>query len=122
MILKIHKAFSFLLIAIMFLFLSSAPSAASIVKIPFGNSQFSNNCFGQNPMEGPEDSSLQTSFFEIHDGDCSFRHSFSNRLSKKEINCIIFDYKEWLPKFSIVSYNPLLRPAYYHLLFRHKLF
>ena len=122
MILKKYKGFSFIFIAIAFLFFSSASYAATFVKSSFENSQFSINSILQNPTEIGEESCLQTSSFETHVSDFSFRHPSPNRLCKKESSYISFDYHEWLSKFSFDSYSHLLKPAYYHFLFRHNLF
>jgi hypothetical protein len=122
MMLKKYKGFSFILIAIAFLFFSCASYAATFVKSSFENSQISINSILPNPMEMGEESCLQTSSFGTHDRDFSFRHLSPNRLGRKESSYISFDYHEWLSKFSFDSYSHLLRPAYYHFLFRHNLF
>jgi hypothetical protein len=120
--LKKCAGFSFILMAIVFLFLSSASLFASGLKISFENSKDANSCLIQNPVEAAEESCLQTSSFEAHDNDFSLRHSSPHRLFKKERNSIVIDFQEWQPKFSFISYSHLLRPYYYHFLFRHNLF
>jgi len=121
MVLKKHNGFSFVLIVIVLLFFNSASLSSFTFKTFFENSEFAHSSLRESPTEAVEESSVQA-FFEAYNNDFSFRQPLSNRLSKKESKYIIFDYKEWLPKFSFVSYNPLLRPAYYHFLFRHNLF
>ena len=118
---KKHSAFSFTLTAILFLFLNVVCSAAPIFKISFKNCQFANTGLLQNPAEAAEETSLQTSSFETRDSKFSLRHPSPDRL-KKDSNPIAFYYQEWRPKFFLVSYNLLLRPGYYHFLFRHNLF
>ena len=119
--LKKHSGFTFTLIAIVFLFLNAVCSAAPLLKISFKNCQFANTGLLQNPAEAAEETSLQISSFETRDSKFSLRHPSPNRLFKKD-NSIAFDYQEWQPKFSFAAYNSLLRPAYYHFLFRHNLF
>ena len=119
--LKKHSGFTFTLMAVVFLFLNAVCSAAPLLKISFENCQFTNTGLLQNPAEAAEETSLQISSFETRDSKFSLRHPSPNRLFKKD-NSIAFDYQKWQPKFSFVFYNSLLRPAYYHFLFRHNLF
>jgi hypothetical protein len=121
MALKKHSGIFFTRIAIALVFLCSAASATGL-KVSFKNASFPNSYTLQNPLEAAEESSLLTSSFEKSDGDFSLRHSSPSRLFKKETNRVVFNYQQGQPKFSFVSYNLLLRPPYYHLLFRHKLF
>jgi hypothetical protein len=120
MALKKHGGIFFTWIAISLLFLSSAASATAL-KVSFKKASFAHSCILQNLSQVAEES-MHTSSFEKSDADFSLRHSSPNRLFKKETNRFAFNYQQWQPKFSFVSYNLLLRPAYYHLLFRHNLF
>lgn len=118
---KKHGGIFFTWIAMVFLFLSSAASATGL-KISLENAPLAYSCTLQNLPGAEEESFLQTPSDEKSDADFSFRHSSPNRLFKKEINWVVFDDNQWQPKFSFISYNLLLRPAYYHFLFRHTLF
>ena len=120
--LKKYRSFSFALVAIVSLFLNAVCEAAPTAKNSLENSRIVNSPFIQNPVEALEETSLQTSSFDSREIDFSFRHPSPNRLFKRDRNFITFGYKESLPKFSFVSYDPLLRPAYYHFLSRHNLF
>jgi hypothetical protein len=120
--LKKHSAFSFTLIATLFLFLNVVCSTAPLFKISFENCQFANTGLFQNPAEAAEENALQTSSYETRDSKFYVRHFSPNRLFKKDSNSIAFDHQKWRPNYSFISYNLLLRPGYYHFLFRHNLF
>jgi hypothetical protein len=121
--LKKHKGFTYTLTALLLLLFNGVCLAATVSEISLENCQFANRALFQNPAQAVEETSLLPATFEANDNDFSLRHPTPNRLLKKDnSNSISFEYQDWRPKFSFVSYNPLLKPAYYHLLFRHNLF
>lgn len=113
--------FFFALIACAFLLLSSICSATPHLQNSFKNYEPAAALF-QHTLEAPGETALQSSSFETPDTDFSLRHPSPSRLFKKENNNNSFEYHDCGPKFSFVSFNPLLRPAYYHFLFMHNLF
>jgi hypothetical protein len=118
--LKTYTRFTFTLIAIAFLILNSFSSKATVLKKSFENSQFTCSSL-LHTAEATEDASFQTAFKQSSESDFPLRHSSPNRLLKKESNSIVFEHKECLVIYSFVS-NNLLRPTYYHFLFRFNLF
>jgi hypothetical protein len=120
--LKKHIRLSYTLIVIVFLVLSSVSSAATVLKNSFENYQLIYNSELLTAPEATEEASLQGSSYQTLDSDFPLRHASPNRLFKKDRNSIAFAYDWCLPIFSFVSYNLLLRPSYYHFLFRHNLF
>lgn len=121
--LKKHTGFTFTLVALLLLLFNNVCLAAPVLKNSLENCRFAVTGLFQNCTQEVGETALQPSSFETKDTDCSLRHPTPNRLFKKDNNKVLsFEYQEWRPKFPFVSYNPLLKPAYYHLLFRHNLF
>ena len=120
--LKKYTGFPFSLIVIVFLIFSSVSSSATSLKNSFDYCLITNGSFPANPPEAAEEHSLQASSYQNHAGDFPLRHSSSPRPLKKNNYSIAFDCKECRLLFSFISYNPLLKPGYYHFLFRHNLF
>lgn len=69
-----------------------------------------------------EESSIQISLLQNTENNLSRRISAPGRFLKKDGNTAAFKYYGNKEKFPTVFYNPLLRPAYYSLLFRYTLF
>ena len=121
MALRKHSRFSILSLTIFFLFLNGVCLASPALKYSCVNEQFSLSSF-LHTMEIMEESSIQISLSQNTENNLSGRISSPHRLLKKEGNTTDISYNGTQQKFPLVSYNPLLRPAFYSLLFRFSLF
>lgn len=118
-----HISLAFSLIAI--LFISDVCSAAPSIKNSFQTAGFSNYTLSQNQhlTESQETGCYESASYDKDDSYFSCRVQNSHRLFKRASTQGAFEFHETcFSKFPCASYNPLLRPAYYTLLFRNYLF
>ncbi|MEO7314620.1 MAG: hypothetical protein ABIW47_05520 [Ginsengibacter sp.] len=121
MALRKHSRFSILSLTIFFLFLNGVCLASPALKYSCVNEQFSLSSF-LHTMEIMEESSIQISLSQNTENNLSGRIPAPGRFLKKDGNTAVLRSFGTQQKFPLVFYNPLLRPAYYSLLFRYTLF
>lgn len=118
---RLRSRFSILSLTIFFLSLNGICLAIPALKNSVDTEQFDTNTFFHT-MEIMEESTIQICCSQNTENNLSGRISSPHRLLKKEGNTADISYNGLQQKFSLVSYNPLLRPAFYSLLFRFSLF
>ena len=113
--------FSIISLLIFFFFLNGICLASPSSIRSFVNEQFS-FCPFHDSMDLVEESFLHISSSQNTENNLSRRTQAPGRFLKKDENTADSNYFVVQEKIPLVFYNPLLRPAYYSLLFRYTLF
>lgn len=125
MSLKKHTFIVFSIIATVFLFINSNCVAAPLIKNALQHERVFDCTLSQSLhlIEFEESGYYQSPSYDTDDNHFSLRTQTSLRIFKRNNDYQSFEFSQTcFQKFYVASYNPLLRPAYYSLLFRHNLF
>lgn len=121
MALRKQRCFFILSLAILFLFLNGVCLASPVLNSSIDKEKFAGSSLLQT-MEIMEEFSIQISLLQNTENNLSRRNQVPIRFLNIDGKTTVYRNYRYQQKFPLVFYNPLLRPAYYSLLFRYTLF